>query len=141
MRETIAVSRIETDAPQEIRDARARLGGIREAMDHDAIGDLVARAAARIEAAVGILKDHLHAGAHAAARCRCQIVQRVPVEEHAAAGRRQEVQQHAAERGLAAPRLADDTQCLTTPNRDVDLAHRFDLGAPREPAGAAGEAA
>src|SRR3979411_421696 len=51
------------------------------------------------------------------------------------------MQQHAAERGFAAPRLANDAHRLAASDREIDLAHRLDLGTAREPAGAAGKAA
>src|SRR5437763_7183004 len=47
------------------------------------------------------------------------------------------MQQHTAERGLAAAGLADDADRLTAPDREIDLAHRFDFTAAREEAAAA----
>src|ERR1700737_1145657 len=140
MRQAIGMTGVKTDTLQQIVYACPRLSAIRKAMDQEAVGDLGAGRAPGIEAAVGILEDHLHAGAQATAHRRRQIVKRPSVEDDATAARRQEVQQHAAERRLAPPGLAHDAPGLATVDCQIDLAHRLDL-CPRQPTRAAAKAA
>ena len=64
MRILAAVRRIETNEAQQLADAMLNLGAVLgETEGADRIGDDVVDAPARIEAGVGILKDHLNAAA------------------------------------------------------------------------------
>jgi hypothetical protein len=80
---------IQADTLQQIPHALARLPAIRKTVDQESIGNLGAGRAPRIEAAIGILEDHLHARAQPTTRRRRQIIERASVEENAAACWRQ----------------------------------------------------
>src|SRR5262249_25841515 len=63
------------------------------------------------------------------------------IEQHAPAAWRQQIDQHASERGLAAARLSDKTQRLATIDAQADVAHRDDVGTAGDEAMARAKAA
>ena len=74
------------------------------------LADDVAHGHARVERGQRVLKDHLHVaavGAHAGLRQAGQVLAQ---PRHRSAGRLDQLQHGAAERGLAAAGLADDAQ-------------------------------
>ncbi len=56
----------QADAVEEITDLLAAVGGGTHTRDDQGLGDEIAHAHARVEARIGILKNHLYAAAEAA---------------------------------------------------------------------------
>jgi ABC-type dipeptide/oligopeptide/nickel transport system ATPase subunit len=94
-----------------------------EAVNVDRLGDRLPHRHARIEGRVRVLKDDLHPppnGAELRLFARRAVL---AFEGDASAGRIEQTQNRPSERGLAAPRFADETECF--PLADVE-AHVVD---------------
>ena len=91
------------------------------------LADDPADAVARVERRERVLEDHLHAPAK---RSHARLVERrevLPVEDDAPAGRLVEQEHRAAERRLAAARLADEAERLAAADREADAVDRLDV--------------
>jgi hypothetical protein len=127
----------QADLLQQRRDplaalALAELGLV----DLERLADRGADAHARVERRVGVLEDHLHPLAQRPHRRVGQARDVLAVEADRAAGRLQQPQHGAAERRLAAARLADQAERLAGRDRQrhvLDGAHQRRLAGERAP--------
>src|SRR5206468_9238986 len=109
VRIAVVVLGAEADALQQLLDpgphllATARLTKGPDRVPHD-----LPHAPARVQRGVRILEDHLHLAPHRVHRPAAEVRDVPPVEADDPAGRLEQPQQTAAERGLAAPRLPDE---------------------------------
>src|SRR5262249_25128770 len=124
VRIAIEVLRAETDLGQELRRALALRGTARQPVDLEPLGDDRPDAQARVQRAVRILEDDLHLAAQPAQLRARQTGKLATVEPDFARGRRQEAEQKAPERRLAAARLPDHAERLVRVHREVDAADR-----------------
>ena len=90
-----------TCSQQLARRARLARAAGDELVDREPVGDLRADAAARIEAAIGVLEDDLHAPAQRAPLAPRERRRGGGLEAHLARGRLQQAEQQPAERALA----------------------------------------
>src|SRR6185503_6221535 len=97
------------------------------AVHPDGLLDDVAHLHARIERAVGVLEDHLHASAQRDQLARAHAADVLPVEQDLALGRLLEPQDAATRRRLAAAALADQPQGLAAQDGEVDTVDRLDV--------------
>ena len=122
----LAIGGVEADQPEEFGDPILELLAMHEAMDDEGLGDDLADGMARVEGGVGILKDHLHAGAEPAQLVVVERRQVLAVEEDAAGGRRVELEDGAAGGRFAAAAFADEAEGLAAGNVERDAVDRFD---------------
>src|SRR6185369_8000541 len=111
--------------------------GARQAVVHRPLDERFAHGAARIERAVRVLEDDLHAPAQQAQRARRNPCEVVAAETDLASARLDQAQDAAGEGRLAGPRLAHDAERLALAHLDADVARRLDDARPRQPAGVA----
>ena len=105
-------------------------------MDLERFPDDVADGHARIQRRVWILEDHLHAPAHLPHVLATEPRQLDAVELHLAGRRLVELQDRAAGRRLAAPRLPDEPERLALLDEEIDAvdrAHCPDLALEDDP--------
>ena len=118
-------------------DPRFQIGGIlRHAEIADRFRQDVAHPHAGVEAAVGILKHHLHAPPQRAQGGRGHVVDARAVQDHLAAGQPEQPQHRLADGGFAAARFAHQRQRLALRDVEGHAIHRIDIAG-----GAAEEAA
>src|SRR5262249_18712186 len=118
--------RIEAAYRQEIAHlvtAAAAIG--LDAVHLDGLGDDLAHLPARVQRAVGVLEDHLHAPAQRDQVAPLHAVDVLAVEQDLAGGRLLQPQDAAAGRGLAAAALAHQAQRLAAADREVDAVDRL----------------
>ena len=142
VRVAVAVAAREPDRLQQLVDALgSRLARRREAVDVERLGDDLAHRLAGVEGGVGILEDHRHLSPLAPHVTGRQLPQVPTLEQDPAGGRLDQANDGPSQRGLAAPGLADQTQGLAGPDREVDAVHGVyvgdralhDAGPDREP--------
>ncbi|MBA7471204.1 hypothetical protein ES707_06505 [subsurface metagenome] len=93
----------------------------------DRFGDDGIHPEARIEARIGVLKDHLDAAAQFLPRLRLLRVRHRHAVDHDLAGtRRQQADHHARDRGLARAGLADQRKGLAALDIEGDAVHRLE---------------
>jgi hypothetical protein len=114
------------------------VGGVGQMVDGQAVGDLGTDAAARVEAAIGVLEDDLQAGSQAAPVGVAGAGHPLAVEQDGAGAGGQQAEQQAAEGGFAGAGFADHAECLAAGDADIDLAYCLNRGPAAEHA-AAGE--
>jgi len=112
---------VEADEQHQFLDALAALGlRAEQPVDVERLADDVGDGHARVQGRIRVLEHHLHV---APVQVDVLTVDRVPVEEHLAGGRRVQVDQRAADGRLSAAGLADEAERLAL----VDLeAHAVD---------------
>ncbi len=123
VRIALRMARIEADVRKAPRHLGLERGAGGEAVDRETVGDLRADPAARIEAAIRILEDDLHAPAQRAPVAPRDRIEAPALEAHMARGRFQQAEQQPAERALARARLADEADRLARPDVEIDIGH------------------
>src|SRR3954470_4890868 len=111
--------RAESDAIERVGDAGRALVP-RHPVDSEALAYEVAYAHARIERAHGVLEDDLHVAALRLQPRALEAREVLALDRDRAGGRLDETQQRAAERRLAAARLAHEAESLAAANLEVD---------------------
>ncbi len=96
-------------------------------MRPERFADDVANGHARVQRGQRVLKDDLQLATHLPQLSLIELVQAPAHETHLAARRRHELQDRPCQRGLAAARLADDPECLSGRERQVDPVDRLEL--------------
>src|SRR5262249_61906921 len=108
VREAVAVLRAQTDRAQELLDAAAALGALVEPVDAKRLGDDLPDRHPWVQGRVGILEDDLDVASDRPHLPAVEPGDVLPLEEDLPARRLEELDDRAAERRLAAARLADD---------------------------------
>ena len=96
-------------------------------MQPQRLADDLAGPLARVERGVGVLEDHLHLAPQRPHLPPREAGDLAPVEADRARGRLDQLQDRAAERRLAAARLADQAERLAAPDAEADAVDRADL--------------
>src|SRR5262249_19801114 len=130
----------QADDLEQFGDALFARGGVAEAVDGERLVEDLAHGHARIERRVGILEDDLRALAERAQRAGGGPGDVGAVDDHAARARLVQTQDGAADRRLAAARLADEAQRLAGGDVERDAVDGLDDAlAAAEEAGPRGE--
>ena len=137
VRVAVDVLRVETHELEELLHPRPPLVLRHDVgVDLQGLGDDLADGAPRVERGVGVLEDDLDVPSQAT-HVRPRLLEHVDaVELDGALGRLLEPHEESPERGLATPRLADDTERLAATQLEVDAVDRADVpdGTPQDAA-------
>src|SRR5262249_44566060 len=90
MGQPLGVGRVEADKLEKFDDPILHRRAVAKVMDQEAIGDLRSHRPARIEAGIGVLKNHLHSPAQTAQLRLPKAVEVLSVKEHPTAERREQ---------------------------------------------------
>ena len=120
MRVARCVVWIEADEVEHFAHALLAGGMFTKLVGEEALFDLVADREARIQRAERILEDDLHALAQRSALGGGELLDLAAIKGDGACRGWLEAEGHAAERGLAGARLADEAECLSASHREVD---------------------
>ena len=122
---------VQPDEAEQLGDAVAvRAPALGEFVHLQRLADDVARRHARVEGAVGVLEDELHAAVHGAHAAALELGEVFAVEEDLAGCGLHQLHDAAGHAGLAAPALPDQPQRLAPRNAEahvVDGLHRPDV--------------
>ena len=124
MREAVVVLRREPDRLEQLLDARLPLLLVAELVDLQRVADDRADPLARIQARVRILEDHLHLAAQRPQPAGAELLDRLALEDDLAGRRLEQPDDRAAERRLAAARLADEAERLALLHGEADVVDR-----------------
>ena len=117
VRIAVVVLGVEPDPLEQLLDARFSTSPRRDAVEPQRVADDLADALARVQRRVGVLEDHLHLAAQRLQLAALQADDLLAVEAHRARRRLEQLQDRAAQGGLAAARLADQAQRLALVDR------------------------
>jgi hypothetical protein len=134
MRVFQAVVGMQADEAQQFADTRSDIAlALDQVEGADRLGDDGVDPEARIEARIGVLKDHLDAAAQPLPRLRLpRIRHRDAVDDHFARARRQQSHHHSRHGGLARAGLADECEGFALPDIEghaVDGLQEFQMPA------------
>ncbi len=118
----------QADDLKQLADALAdRLAPADEAVHPERLSDDATDAVARVERRERVLEDHLHPAAQRPQLVVPEVRDVGAVEDDLPGGRLVEAQQRAADGGLAAAGLADETKRLPAANVEADVVYRADI--------------
>src|SRR3954447_2911461 len=116
------VRRREADVLERVGHTRARLGAaLRQAVDRQRVAHRLADGHRRVQGGVRVLKDDLHPPPVLAQVAFAQLRHVASLEDDAAARRLDEAEQRAAQRRLAAARLAHEAEHLSLAQVEGDI--------------------
>lgn len=128
MRVAVDVLRVKPDEVEQLFDPLGSLAtrySVR--MDSERFTDDVPHRHTRIQRGIRVLKDDLNVTTQFAHRRSREIRHVASLEGDRARRRRLEVYQQTPQRGLAAPRLSDDTECLARIEVETDPVDSLDV--------------
>ena len=125
---TLRVRGVKTDGLQEFGDAfLARNFALGELMNIDSFADDLLDGHARIEGAVGVLKDHLEFAPAGAQFGAVQLANILAVKMNRTGGGFEQADDRAPERGLATTAFAHEAEGLTRLKFEANVVHCFDV--------------
>jgi hypothetical protein len=130
VREAVRVLRAQPDCAKELVDAAPPLASLVQVVHAQRLGDDLANRHAGVQRRIGILEDDLQLAAHLAHAPAREARDVLTVEDDLALRRLEELDHRAAERRLPAAGLADQTERLPCPQREVDAVDGMHLAHP-----------